>query len=72
LLGITVNEAATSAEVKGTVSGAPSFEANFTPEGAPTTNLPVQASPERTVPFLVGLQETNQVDKKTELKQAPQ
>jgi len=71
-VNISVNEAATSVEVQGTVSGAPSFEANFTPAGAPTTNLPVQSSPEKTGPFLEGLQQTNQVDKKTDLKQAPQ
>jgi RHS repeat-associated protein len=63
-VNITVNEAATSAEVKGTVSGSPSFEANFTPEGGPTTNLPIQSSPEGTYTFLRELERTNQVDKK--------
>ena len=67
-VNITVNEAATSAEVKGTVSGSPSFEANFTPKGGPTTNLPIQSSPEETGAFLVGLQQTNQVDKKTDIQ----
>jgi RHS repeat-associated protein len=71
-VNITVNEAATNAEVKGTVSGSPSFEANFTPEGAPTTNLPIQAAPQGTVGFLVGLQQTNNVDEETELQQAPE
>lgn len=71
-VNINVNESATSAGVNGTVSGAPSFEANFTPQGAPTTNLPVQSSPTNTVPFLEGLQQTNHVDKQTDLKQAPQ
>jgi hypothetical protein len=71
-VNITDNEAATNAEVKGTVSGSPSFEANFTPEGAPTTNLPIQAAPQGTVGFLVGLQQTNNVDEETELQQAPE
>jgi hypothetical protein len=67
-VNITVNEAATNAEVKGTVSGSPSYEANFTPEGGPTTNLPIQSSPEGTGAFLVGLQQTNQVDKKADIQ----
>jgi len=68
-VNITVNEAATNAEVKGTVSGSPSWEANFTPEGAPTTNLPIQTSPQGTAAFLIGLQQTNRVDRTTDLQQ---
>jgi hypothetical protein len=71
-VNISVNEAGTSGEVKGTVSGSPSFETNFTPQGGPTTNLPVQAAPQGTAGFLIGLERTNTVDKKTDIKQPQQ
>lgn len=71
-VNISVNEAGTTGEVKGTVSGSPSFEANFTPEGGSTTNLPVQAAPQSTAGFLIGLERTNTVDKKTDIKQPQQ
>jgi RHS repeat-associated protein len=70
-VNINVNESATSASVQGTVSGAPSFEANFTTQSGATTNLPLQSAPQSTTGFIIGLQQTNQVDKKTDLKKDP-
>jgi RHS repeat-associated protein len=42
-VNITVNEAATNASVKGTVSGTPSFEANFKVADGDTKNVPLQS-----------------------------
>lgn len=67
-VNINVNESGTNASVTGTVSGAPSFEANFTTQGGTTTNLPIQSAPQGTAEFIIGLQQTNQVNKRTELK----
>ena len=69
---IGVNETGTQGSVNGTVSGSPAFETNFTPEGAPTTNLPIQGASSLALPFAYHLTQTNTVDKKTPIQQAPQ
>jgi RHS repeat-associated protein len=71
-VNIGVNEAGTQATVQGTVSGSPAFEANFAPQGGPTTNLPIQGASPNPVGFIVRLGGTNQVDKKTDIKQPGQ
>jgi RHS repeat-associated protein len=71
-VNIGVNQAGTQGTVQGTVSGSPAFETNFTPQGAPTTNLPIQGAASGTVPFVQNLYKTNPVDKKKDIQQAPQ
>jgi RHS repeat-associated protein len=66
-VNITVNQDATKAEVSGTVSGSPSFEANFSVDGSANQNLPLQTEPSSTLGFIWGLQKDNQIDKKTDL-----
>jgi RHS repeat-associated protein len=69
-VNIGVNETATQGSVNGTVSGSPAFETNFTPDGALTTNLPVQSAPSGTIDFLGGLLKTNPVSKAARLEEA--
>jgi hypothetical protein len=71
-VNIGVNEAGTQGSVSGTVSGSPAFETNFTPQGASTTNLPIQGAAPHAPAFALGLTQTNTVDKKTQIQQAPQ
>ncbi len=71
-VNINVNESATTGSVQGTISGSPSFETNFTTGNGTTTNLPLQTAPQSTVGFIVGLEQTHNVDKKTDLKKDPQ
>lgn len=66
-MNITVDKNATSAEFKGQVSGSPAFEGNITVDGGPTQNVPLQAAPTNSVSFAVGLQTTNNIDKKIDL-----
>lgn len=68
-LNITISKDAASVLVHGTLSGSPSFEANFTTESGLTTNLPLQTAPANTLGFVLGLQQTNPIDSKTEIKQ---
>jgi len=68
-VNMTVNQDATKAEVSGSISGSPSFEANFSVDGGATQNLPLQTEPSSTLGFMFGLQETNNIDKTTDLPQ---
>jgi RHS repeat-associated protein len=70
-VNIGVNETGTQGTVQGTVSGSPAFETNFMPEGAPTTNLPIQGAASNAAVFSYNLKQTNTVDKKTPIQQAP-
>ena len=70
-VNIGVNDAGTQGSVKGTVSGSPAFETNFTPQGGPTTNLPIQGASSNAITFTYNLTQTNTVDKKTPIQQAP-
>ena len=67
-LNVTLNQSATHAVVSGTLSGAPSFEMNFTPFGDITTNLPLQVAPLEPRPFFFGLQSTVDVGKAIDIK----
>jgi hypothetical protein len=71
-VNIGVNEPGTQGSVKGTESGAPAFEANFTPQGARTTNLPIQGASSNATQFTYDLTKTNKVDKKPDIDQTPQ
>jgi RHS repeat-associated protein len=71
-VNIGVNEAGTQGTVQGTVSGSPAFETNFTPQGGPTTNLPIQGASSNAITFTYNLTQTNKVDKKTDIKQPAQ
>lgn len=66
-VNMTVNQDATKAEVSGSISGSPSFEANFQPDGGATTNVPLQSEPSSTLGFMWGLQKDNKIDKKADL-----
>jgi hypothetical protein len=66
-LNVTVNQDATKAEVSGSISGSPSFEANFIVDGSASQNLPLQTEPSSTLGFMLGLQQTNNINKKTDL-----
>jgi RHS repeat-associated protein len=68
-VNIGVNEPGTQGSVQGTVSGSPAFETNFTPQGGPTTNLPVQDASSNAVAFTYNLTKTNTVDKETPIQQ---
>ena len=70
-LNISVNQNATNAEVSGTVSGSPSFEANFSVDGGSSLNVPLQTEPSSTAGFGLGLQQTNNVDQKVDLPPPP-
>jgi RHS repeat-associated protein len=70
-VNMTVNQDATKAEVSGSISGSPSFESNFSVDGGATQNLPLQTEPSSTLGFMFGLQETNNIDKKTDLQPPP-
>jgi RHS repeat-associated protein len=50
-MNIGVNEPGTLGWAHGTVSGSPAFEANFTPLGAVTTNLPIQFASSNALTF---------------------
>ncbi len=67
-VNIGVNEAGTEGSVQGTVSGSPAFETNFTPQGGPTTNLPIQGASSNAATFTYDLTRTNTVDKRTVIK----
>jgi RHS repeat-associated protein len=67
-VNITVNQDATKAQVSGTVSSTPSFEANIAVDGGATQNIPLQTEPSSTLGFLWGLQTHNNIDKKTDLQ----
>lgn len=71
-VNIGVNEAGTQGTVQGTVSGSPAFETNFTPQGGPTTNLPIQGASSNAISFTYNLTQTNKVDKKTDIAQPGQ
>jgi hypothetical protein len=58
-VNISVNQSATNASVQGSVSGSPSFEANFTSQSR-TTNLPLQTAPQSTTSFIGGVLFKNQ------------
>ncbi len=70
-LNVTVNQGATNAEVNGSISGSPSFEANFSVDGGASQNLPLQTEPSGTLGFMLGLQQTNNIDKTTNLPPPP-
>ena len=65
-VSIGVNANGTQGSVTGTISRTPSFEANFTTAGG-SVNVPLQEAPKSTIPFALGLQRTNQINKKTRL-----
>ena len=67
-LNFIVNQSATNANVNGTVSGSPAFEANFSVNGSQNQNVPLQNAPTGTVPFALGLQQTNQINQIVQLK----
>jgi RHS repeat-associated protein len=68
-VNITVNQNATSAEFKGQISGSPAFEGNVTVGGGQTQNVPLQDAPTNSISFGLGLQKTNDIDKKVDLPQ---
>lgn len=69
-MNITVNQNATSAEIQGQVSGSTAFfESNITVDGGQTQNVPLQDAPTSAVGFALGLQKTNDIDKKVDLPQ---
>lgn len=68
-VNITVNQNATTAEFNGQVSGSPAFEGNVTVDGGQTQNVPLQDAPTNAVSFGLGLQKTNDIDKKVDLPQ---
>jgi hypothetical protein len=71
-VNIMVNQNATTAEFKGQVSGSPAFEGNVTVDGGQTQNVPLQDAPTNAVSFGLGLQKTNDIDKKVDLPQPKQ
>lgn len=66
-VNITVNEEATKAQVSGTVSKSPSFEANFSVNGGSSQNVPLQQEPSSTYNFIRGLMGLNSVNNTTSL-----
>jgi len=68
-VSITINQAASSAEVAGTISGSPSFEANFSVDGGPNTNVPLQTEPTTCIPFVQQLGQRQEIDRRVELSQ---
>ena len=62
-LNISINQNATHAWVQGTLSGAPSFEVNFTPKVGPTTNVPLQAVSQNPFKFVYSLSQKNSLYK---------
>lgn len=60
-----------NAEVKGQISGSPAFETNFTVDGGQTKNVPLQDAPTNAISFGLGLQKTNEIDKKVDLPKTP-
>jgi RHS repeat-associated protein len=66
-LNISVNQNATNAEVSGSLSGSPSFETNFSVDGGASENLPLQTEPSSALGFMLGLQQTNNVDQRVDL-----
>ncbi len=67
---ITISKDASTAEIRGVISGSPAFEANFAVDselrGAcfPPQNVPIQDAARTFRPFYKNLQSTNQVDTK--------
>jgi len=66
-VNVTVNQSATNAQINGTVSATPSFEANFSVNGGDTLNVPLQEAPSGTLDFILGLQYPNNIDKTVDL-----
>lgn len=56
-INISVNQEASSAEVKGSLSGSPSFETNFTVDGGATQNMPLQDNSQNSLMFGIELQQ---------------
>jgi hypothetical protein len=54
-VNMTVNQDATKADVSGSMSPSPSFEANFSVNGGASQNLPLQNEPSSTLGFVFGL-----------------
>ena len=80
-VNMTVNQDATHADINGTISGSPSFEANFSVNGGQNQNVPIQSEPTGSndvtgaINFGAGLQKTNDVNKSVDLekkKEEPQ
>jgi hypothetical protein len=65
---VTVDPNATRANVAGSVSGSPSFEANVSVADGPTQNLPLQTAPTSTLQFGLGLQRENQINRTLDLR----
>jgi len=65
---INISQDASTAQISGTISGSPSFEANITCGGGPTQNVPLQSEAQGAVAFGVNLQRTNEVNQKVEVK----
>lgn len=68
---ISVNQSATVAGVRGSISRTPSFEVNVTKGNGATTNIPLQAAPKKTGEFVQGLGQETQVDKTVQLNSKP-
>jgi hypothetical protein len=65
---VNISQDASTAQISGTISGSPSFEANITCGGGPTQNVPLQSEAQGAVGFGVNLQRTNEVKKNVEIK----
>jgi stress response protein SCP2 len=66
-VNISVDQKATYAQVQGLVSKSPAFEANITPQGRATTNVPLQSASQNPVQFAIDLQKSSQIDVRVDL-----
>jgi RHS repeat-associated protein len=67
-VNITVNQDATKADINGTVSKSPAFEANFAVNGGESKNVPLQDASRNAVMFGINLQRTAPINQQADLK----
>jgi hypothetical protein len=69
-LNISIPQDASGIYITGRVSGSPAFEVNVTNDSGNTTNVKVQNAPASATAFVAGLEKTNTVNVREQLKPA--